>query len=124
MNTPLSDFETLCMSIERFFSLVDTRTNAFVKETGIRCPAGCGRCCRYPRIMVGVAEWIPLARHLWDTDRAERVYRTISTDMNICMFFAETELPGGGHCSVYAHRGLLCRTFGFLSARQIGRAHV
>lgn len=69
-------------------------------------------------------EFVPLARHFWDTGRAFDVYRSIGGGATICgMYEPAAEGEGRGRCSVYPRRGFICRWFGFVAARDEARGH-
>lgn len=113
------DLHILRQRVLALFDDIDRKTTAFRRQTGISCPRGCGICCEYPCVQATVLEMIPLACHLWETSSAMTVYRTISVDETICHFYCrESGEDRDGACTVYEHRGLICRTFGFFSARR------
>jgi len=102
--------------VMQFFSALDQKRCDFNESTTIACPLGCGKCCEYPRIQGSILEFLPLAKHLWDQDKAFIFYRSIHADTTMCvMLKTPEESQVDGRCSEYAHRGLICRSFGFLT---------
>ncbi len=111
----------LSARITSFFAECDARIIQFQNHYAIRCLPGCGTCCEYPSIRASILEFIPLACKLWDTGRAEQVYRELNAAVTICPFYIDfPDGPVKGRCSEYAHRGLICRIFGFMSVREHG----
>ena len=91
-------------------------TQRFQKASNISCPPGCHLCCLKKDISASPLEFLPLAYNLYKNNRAEEVYDKLSGDGNdgLCVIFQPLGIAGGG-CSEYAHRGLICRLFGYAS---------
>lgn len=91
---------------------------AFVADSGVACPAGCGRCCEsfIPDVLPIEAAWTAawLIRH--EPARAEQLAASgFSTDTQFpgrCPFFVA---EGKFHCGIYGGRPLICRLFGYSS---------
>ncbi len=102
------------------FIEVDQAAKKFQSLTGIKCPEGCGECCRNSRVETTVIEMLPLALELWSQNTAEywmtRIHETL--DDPKCIFY-ETQSGSAtrGRCTVYPQRPLICRLFGFFTVR-------
>lgn len=111
----------LAEAVRRIYREADARTGAFSQASGLRCPTGCGRCCESPYIEASPVECLPLAESLlprgseWlETLRLfERRNKTLPS---ACPFYVSFGF-GQGLCSVYEHRPLVCRLFGFAGRR-------
>ena len=70
-------------------------------------------CCLKPNIEATVLEFLPAAYVLFKTGRAEEILQRFDTmqENPVCVF-CNPFLAAGG-CSIYEHRGLICRLFGF-----------
>lgn len=109
------DIHTLDQDVMDLYAETDRACQAFSRASGVACPAGCGVCCQYPCIKTTPLEFIPLALRLWEEQRAADVYRRIDSSRNLCFFIRPVLLKDDeGFCSIYPHRPLICRTFGFL----------
>ena len=104
-------------AIEEVFSLLDQDIATFRGWSELSCKAGCGKCCTKANIEATVLEFIPFAHYVYHANEAAAWLAKFekNADNDICLFFNPTHI-GGGLCSQYAHRGLICRLFGF-SAR-------
>lgn len=102
--------------VEALFSKLDSEIASFQERTTLHCKAGCGKCCFKPDIEATVLEFLPFARHLYAHGLAGEWHeRLISNENPLCLILNPTQ-AGAGLCSQYAHRGLICRLFGY-SAR-------
>lgn len=111
-----SDIVTLALRVESFYGKLDKKITDFRRKYGIHCIGECSRCCEYPRIKASPLEFIPLAKQLWDMDRAVDIYRAITPDQTICIFNrGEIINLSSGPCGIYEYRGLICRLFGYVS---------
>jgi Fe-S-cluster containining protein len=96
----------------RIFNEADRHVEKFRRTSGLGCVSGCHMCCLNPNIHATVMEFIPLATALVDAGRHEDILARIeSRKEKICVIF--NPLTGPGSCSMYEHRGLICRLFGF-----------
>ena len=102
-------------AVERIFAALDKEINDFKQTSGVTCIQGCFACCLKPNIEATVLEFLPLAYHLYKTQKAEEVLdRSLQGAISGCMLcnpFLLDEQNGG--CSFYDKRGLICRLFGF-----------
>jgi Fe-S-cluster containining protein len=76
----------------------------------------CGKCCTKPDINASALEFLPLAYHLFKNGNAEKWLDSLKNDKSttLCPVLNTILAPGDiGFCSEYAHRGLICRLFGF-----------
>ena len=65
-----------------------------------------------PNISATVAEFLPLAKYLVNHGKHHEILDQIGTKKDgICVMFNPFNHDGG--CTEYAHRGLICRLFGF-----------
>lgn len=101
---------------------LECRISRFKQAAGVDCLPGCGNCCSVPasRIEVSRFEMLPAAVRLWESGKAEAAaaeLRTRAADAP-CVFFVSAAAGfGGGHCTLYPLRPLLCRLFGFSAVR-------
>ncbi|MDQ3536000.1 MAG: YkgJ family cysteine cluster protein [Bacteroidota bacterium] len=106
--------------IESVFEALDQEISRFQQETGLGCISGCGACCKKPDIEATVLEFLPLAYHLFKTGKDIDVLEKLEKINNAppCTFFS-TLLPSyqSGLCTIYLHRGLICRLFGFSATK-------
>ena len=96
---------------------VDRKLNEFKRQTGLRCPSGCGECCRTACVASSVLEMQPLAAFLWKKNELDFWLNRIdiNDEQAACVFYSPDTLDNSGHCLVYPFRPLLCRLFGFCS---------
>lgn len=103
-------------AVEQVFENLDQRIALLQSWSGLHCKAGCGKCCFKPDIEATVLEFLPFAMYLYRTQQAQQwLDKITSTTGSICLILNPTR-AGAGLCSQYAHRGLICRLFGY-SAR-------
>jgi Fe-S-cluster containining protein len=106
--------------VEDVFIELDLDIAKFQQETGLGCIRGCGECCKKPDIEATVLEFLPLAYHLYKADLDIEVLERLENNNSAppCTFFSAI-LPGfqSGLCTIYLHRGLICRLFGFSATR-------
>lgn len=102
--------------VEALFSKLDAEITFFQQWSSLYCKTGCGKCCFKPDIEATVLEFLPFALHLHNNNIAfEWLEKLKVNDSSICLILNPTQ-AGSGLCSEYAHRGLICRLFGY-SAR-------
>lgn len=103
-------------AVDRIFNQLDKELGSFQQSTGLSCVANCGLCCLKPDINATALEFLPLAYHLLIHGETERWLEKLQNnkDNKICPVLNEIITPDSkGYCSEYAHRGLICRLFGF-----------
>ncbi|MGC1516768.1 MAG: YkgJ family cysteine cluster protein [Maribacter sp.] len=103
-------------AVERIFSQLEKDVSSFQKSTGLGCIANCGKCCYKTDINATALEFLPLAYHLFKNGEAEIWLERLNNDHSttLCPVLATILAPNAkGSCSKYAHRGLICRLFGF-----------
>jgi len=106
--------------IEAVFAGLDEDISRFQKETGLGCISGCGACCKKPDIEATVLEFLPLAYHLFKTNRDVEVLEKLESTNNeppCTFFFSILPSNNAGLCTIYLHRGLICRLFGFSATK-------
>lgn len=113
----LEIFPALIPLMERYRSL-ENRIQQLKDDIGVDCLPGCGSCCTVSTVEIesGSFELLPAAVWLWQQKRAEQVLAALQQlPADACCFFYTPGLDGfgGGHCSIYPYRPLLCRMFGF-----------
>lgn len=102
-------------SVEEVFQALSSEVATFQDWSGLKCTPGCGKCCIKPDIDATILEFLPFAFHLYKENKALEFYERIKENpSSICAGLDPVRT--GGMCSIYAHRGLICRLFGF-SAR-------
>lgn len=103
-------------AVERIYQQLDTELAYFQKSTGLGCVANCGNCCLKPDINATALEFLPFAYHLFKNGEAAQWLGLLQNDTRttICPILNNLIAAGSkGFCSEYAHRGLICRLFGF-----------
>ncbi|MBD2103496.1 YkgJ family cysteine cluster protein [Leptolyngbya sp. FACHB-261] len=104
--------------MERFQEM-DQRTQAFAESTGIRCPAGCGRCCTSPTVEATPLELQPMAREIVRRgELLQRLEALAQAETSVCVLYqTDPSVSGNGRCGLYAWRPTVCRLFGFAAVR-------
>ena len=112
-------FNDKIKQVTEIYTEIDRKIASFKKATGIACKTGCGHCCENPQIYVTVLELFPIAKKLWVSGKATQILDRLNTssDPTQCIFYQPSDIPGNGHCSIYPHRALICRLFGFSAKR-------
>ena len=92
---------------------LDAQTAQFRTVSGLQCPTGCGACCLSHKVEATVLELLPLAISFMGSEAGERLFQRLSEPglPGHCVLYDPKGLEG--HCSAYAHRGVVCRLFGF-----------
>lgn len=109
------------MSIERKVQLVESlfyqleqESAEFQQSSGIRCVAGCGKCCTYPDVEASPLEFLPWAFHLFLNGEAEKMLIKLDNTKSLtCLIYQPSSIIDQGSCGNYKYRGLICRLFGF-----------
>lgn len=103
-------------AVEQVFANLDHAISEFQSWSTLHCNHGCGKCCFKPDIEATTLEFLPLALQLYKEGSAEKWRdELLKEESTICKVLNPTQ-GGAGLCSRYAHRGLICRLFGY-SAR-------
>jgi Fe-S-cluster containining protein len=103
-------------AVRQVFENLDQQIAGFQSATSLHCKWGCGKCCFKPDIEATILEFLPFAFYLHQTGKAEEWLDKLNdSDSSICHILNPTQ-ASAGLCSEYAHRGLICRLFGY-SAR-------
>lgn len=103
-------------AVEKVFDNLEKEINSFQLQTGLHCIAGCGKCCNKPDIDATPLEFLPLAFHWYSQGRAPEMHEQLAKSSSpICTIYNPLTLEDkvNGNCSVYKHRGLICRLFGY-----------
>jgi len=104
--------------IERVFKHLDQETGKFGKQSGLKCLTNCDLCCRKKGLEANVLEFLPFAYYLVKNNLHDAALDLLETNPEHCINLAKTQVPGEtAGCSIYAHRGLICRLFGFSGVR-------
>jgi Fe-S-cluster containining protein len=106
------------LKVQEIYRSLDRDIGLFQLATGLRCPRGCGICCKSPEVEATVLEVIPLAFQIQREKREEAVLISIEEELSrgdlTCVLVRPGEdRAGEGRCSYYGLRPLLCRLFGF-----------
>lgn len=105
--------ESVVQQVESLFEKLDAEIAAFQTTTTLHCGWGCGKCCFKPDIEATILEFLPFALHVYRQGQADRWYDQFKTSPgSICLILNPTS-SAQGLCSHYAHRGLICRLFGY-----------
>ncbi len=108
----------LSNSIKMKYDEISKVFGDFQGKSTLTCPPGCGKCCFKPDISCAPYELLPMALHLLDQGRAERVLaKALTLAHERCLFLeVSDESTGKARCSDYEYRPFICRAFG-VSAR-------
>ncbi|MGC8927542.1 MAG: YkgJ family cysteine cluster protein [Myxococcota bacterium] len=110
------DYFRICNDVIEIFNEVEREIRHFKNSTAIECVEFCGgECCNKEDIFATILEFIPLAFHLHNINKAEEKYYLLkSKGDKICILY---DKENSGRCEYYEYRGLVCRLFGFASIR-------
>ncbi|KOH42519.1 CxxCxxCC domain-containing protein [Sunxiuqinia dokdonensis] len=99
--------------VQKVLKAAALHSEEFRKASQMECPAGCSLCCLKKDIYASPLEFLPLAYHLHQTDKADAFYDELElrAENTICGIFTPLSLDGWG-CTEYEYRGLICRLFG------------
>ncbi len=104
-------------AVEKLFAELERAMDGFKAATGLGCLPGCGECCKKPDIEAVPLEFLPLAYSLYKAGTAWEWLEKLGSEdgkTGICtMFTVISPTTQVGRCTVYPHRGLICRLFGF-----------
>ena len=104
--------------IEGVFKQLDKETGKFGKQSGLKCLTNCDLCCRKKGLEANVLEFLPFAYYLVRNNLHDAALDLLDTNPEHCINLATTQVPGEtAGCSIYAHRGLICRLFGSSGVR-------
>ena len=111
--------EARARQLKGLYRTIDQETARLKAQTGLKCPDGCGQCCMTPGVETTELEMLPVALALDKLGQLEHWYRLAEEKefKGPCVFYTQTNGYGGGCCSVYPHRPLICRLFGFAGNR-------
>lgn len=100
-------------AVSQVFKELGTDIRYFKKATYMQCVKGCYECCLKPDIEATILEFLPAAYVLFKTGKAEEILQRFDTmqENSVCIFCNPFHTAGG--CTIYEHRGLICRLFGF-----------
>ncbi|UXP30609.1 YkgJ family cysteine cluster protein [Reichenbachiella agarivorans] len=107
-------------SIERLFGRLEQEIIQFNSSANLHCKPGCGKCCAKADIDASPLEFLPWSFHLFLNGQAEQVLDQLTNDAPaLCYIYQPLTLldSHSGSCSDYAHRGLICRLFGYGASR-------
>lgn len=104
-------------AVQEIFDQLEKEVNEFKSHSGLHCPAGCGKCCFKSDIEATVLEFLPFAHHLYKEKKAREWLKRLKTSLSPVCMILEPGRAGAGLCSSYAHRGLICRLFGYSARR-------
>jgi len=100
--------------VERVFIQLDKETEKFGKQSNLKCLTNCNLCCLKKDLEANVLEFLPLANYLVKNNLHEAALDLLDTNPEHCISLAKSQVPGQtAGCSMYDHRGLICRLFGF-----------
>jgi len=99
--------------IERVFKNLDKETEKFGKQSQLKCLTNCNLCCYKKDLEANVLEFLPFAYQLVKENKHDLALNLLETEPEHCINLAKSQTPGiTSGCSVYQHRGLICRLFG------------
>jgi len=108
--------EAKVKEVEAVFAGLDAEISGFQDRSGLHCQHGCGKCCFKPDIEATILEFLPFALSLYKSGEAIVWLEKLDKDSSGVCAILNPSQAGTGLCSRYAHRGLICRLFGY-SAR-------
>ena len=113
-------------SVKSLLKRLDQEVEKLQRNSRLYCPAGCGKCCEKPAIMVTPLEFLPFALSVYDEGRHEEfLSQCVESPDGICLLFRASITQFGGLCSAYPERGLMCRLFGYAARRdKMGKAEL
>ncbi len=103
-------------AVEKLFGALDRDIQKLRRKTGIGCIENCVHCCTTPRITATEMEFYPLAYHLYKSGQADSMIARIEQidNVTICPILNHLTVDGSrAGCSMYEHRGLICRLFAY-----------
>lgn len=99
-------------ALNRMYRQLDRHVSAFKRRSGLACVNGCSLCCRTGELDATILEFLPAAYDLYLKGEADAVLEQIANKQDsICVFY--NPFSREGNCTLYRHRGLICRLFGF-----------
>jgi len=108
----MSTLSAKIKAVNKIYSDLDKQQSGFQKKACISCVQNCGMCCTKPDISATVLEFLPAAQDLFIREAYEEILeKTNDPDNSVCVFY--NPFSPDGSCSIYHHRGLICRLFGF-----------
>jgi Fe-S-cluster containining protein len=100
--------------VEQVFRQLDKETQKFAQQSKLKCLTNCNLCCLKKGLEANVLEFLPFAYYLVKNNLHEEALALLETEPEHCINLAKTQAEGvTAGCSVYEHRGLICRLFGF-----------
>lgn len=100
--------------VEKVFSDLDKQIAGFQTQTGLHCASKCNLCCMKKDLETSVLEFLPLAIHLFENNLHEQFLDDLAKGHDYCACLSQLKVEGQmTGCTQYAHRGLICRLFGF-----------
>lgn len=100
-------------AVERLLTQIDQSSSIFLNQVEVRCPQGCNKCCHGKNVSATPLEFLPYAYHLYQTGELEDKYWEFKAKEGVSCFLVEgDEFSLNGKCSIYEHRGVICRLFG------------
>lgn len=100
-------------AVERLLSEIDKTSQIFLSKTNIKCPSGCAKCCHGKNISATPLEFLPFAYNLYKQGKLEDMYWDFKSKFQVKCLLVEGDTGDDyGKCSVYEHRGVICRLFG------------
>lgn len=108
----------LAESITEEYNNLTSHFSSFQKNANLSCLDKCGKCCFKTEIYCSPIELLPMALHLVETQKALEILDKINDEtLSHCALLVVTDKQHfQGYCGEYAHRGIICRSFG-VSAR-------
>lgn len=112
----MNRMEQLAHQAENLMQELDQEITDFRAWAGIGCAFGCGKCCLKPDIEAAPLEFLPFAIAVHREGKLDEWLESLAQAGDVCVIYDDGQ-PGVGKCSRYAHRGLICRLFGFAARR-------
>lgn len=107
--------DSLIRKVSGLLFFMEMRALRFGYGMGLKCPAGCGDCCRDDRPEDSVLSALPASRWAIDNDQVERLAKAaLEYPEGPCVFYDHTMQKC---CTIYRLRPLICRLFGFAGVR-------
>lgn len=96
-------------ALDALYADADAATSAWISDSRIACPPGCGACCE--RFVPDILPVEALYLAAWARKNApEAIERVSAFDGTMCPLYVK---DNPHHCTVYGGRPLICRMFGY-----------
>lgn len=109
-----SDYQEISKKIEALYLEMSKESQSFKDKYKVSCVVNCGKCCKNPDVYASPLEMLPLALQLVNS-KTDSELSTLLEKLDTTESCAFYENLGGdsGRCTIYGHRAVVCRLFGW-----------